>query len=94
MLALALGLLLLALGRAFPDRFEQILLILLERLLAGGALSLRQAAVDFPAGGYPSSASVRAAVQRNQVKIVRPRERDALFILREMRIRLSVARFS
>ncbi len=80
MLPLALGFLLFPLGRSLPDHVEQILLILLERFLAGGSFIV--------VGRRWTSgwANIRhlfccAAIQRDRVKVVRPRECHTLFVV-------------
>ena len=85
MLALAPGLLLFPLLRALPDHVEQILLVFFERLLAGRPFLF--------AGRWRTSrwTNIRhlfgcPAIERDHIQVIPARERDALFIVREMRI--------
>ena len=76
--------------RALPDRFEEILLFFLQRLLARGAFLLLARRRRTSRRPYVRQFLDRATIQRYHIKITRPRERDAFFIVREVWIRLRV----
>src|SRR5580658_6481897 len=89
MLTLSLGFRFFPLRCAPPDRFEEILLFLLQRLLASGSLLVfwrRRTSRRTNSRQFLD----RAAIQRHRIKIVRSRERHAFFIVREVRICLGV----